>query len=99
MTILNAFSFEATGTEELTWGEGSREIGTVEATLGYQTKRVEAVRYPSGHIVSWGFTGRYRTGTKAWPATVSLHGERESVFYGRDERVGRCRKDGLSFAD
>lgn len=99
MTILNEFSFEVTGTEEITWGDGVREVGTVEATLGRQTKRVSAVRYKDGRIVSWDFTGRYMTGKKAWPATVSVDHGREFVWYGRDERVRRCTKSGLSFAN
>lgn len=97
-TILNAATFEATGTEPLPYRpEETREVGTIEATLGGQTKRVEAVRYEGGRIVSWDFTGRYRTGTKAWPATVSVEGDRETVWYGKDHHTGRCQKTGLSF--
>lgn len=97
-TILNASTFEATGTEALPWdADRSREVGTIEATLGGHTKRVAAVRYEEGRIVSWDFTGRYRTGTKAWPATVSIDGDRENVWYGKDHHTGRCQKTGLSF--
>lgn len=99
-TILNAFTFEATGTEALPWDASqTREVGTIEASLGGKTKRVDAVRYTdNGRIVSWDFTGRYRTGTKAWPATVSLDADgRESVWYGKDHHTGRCQKTGLSF--
>ena len=96
--ILNAFTFTPTGTEELSWSKGeTREIGTIEATLGGKTKIVEAVRYESGQIVSWDFTGRNSTGKKAWPASVSILNDREVIWYGRDERVGRCLKSGLSF--
>jgi hypothetical protein len=96
-TILNASTFTVTGTEP--WGDETREVGTIEANLAGRTQFVKAVRYDDGHIVSWDFTGRYRTGTKAWPATVSIHGDgRESVWFGKDHHTGRCQKTGLSFA-
>ena len=98
MTILNASTFEATGTE--LWGSNdlTREIGTVEATLGRETKRVNAVRYDDGSIVSWDFTGRYRTSTKRWPATVSLKDDGSDwVWFGKDHHSRRCQKTGLSF--
>ena len=98
MTILNASTFEATGTE--LWGstDRTREIGTVEATLGRETKRVNAVRYDDGHIVSWDFTGRYRTSTKQWPATVSLENDGSDwVWFGKDHHSRNCQKTGLSF--
>ena len=99
MTILKPATFEATSTEP-SYREGeTREVGTIEATLGGKVKRVTAVRYDNGHIVSWDFTGRYRTGTKAWPATVSLDADgREGVWFGKDHHTGRCQKTGLSFA-
>lgn len=97
-TILNASTFEATGTEPSVREGETREVGTIEATLGGKTQRVAAVRYDDGHIVSWDFTGRYRTGTKAWPATVSINADgREVVWYGKDHHTGRCIKTGLSF--
>lgn len=98
-TILNPLSFTATGTEALPWADGeTREVGTVEASLGGKTKLVDAVRYDNGRIVSWDFTGRYRTGTKAWPATVSIDPDgQEHVWYGKDHHTGRCQKTGLSF--
>ena len=98
-TILNASTFEATGTEPTPYDPAeTREVGTIEASLGGQTRRVAAVRYAQGRIVSWDFTGRYRTGTKAWPATVSIDPDgRESVWYGKDHHTGRCQKTGLSF--
>lgn len=99
MTILNADTFIVTGTEAIDFGSGSREVGTVEAMLGRQLKRVKAVRYDGGRIVSWDFTGRYLTGKKAWPATVSVDTDgREWVWYGKDHTSRRCTKTGLSFA-
>jgi hypothetical protein len=100
MTILKAATFEATSTEVLPWdADTTREVGTIEANLAGRTQLVKAVRYDNGRIVSWDFTGRYRTGTKAWPATVSLDADgRESVWYGKDHHTGRCQKTGLSFA-
>lgn len=95
-TILNASTFTATGTEES--HAGPREVGTIEATLGGKTRQVAAVRYENGRIVSWDFTGRYLTGKKAWPATVSVDADgREFVWYGKDHHSGRCTKTGLSF--
>ena len=97
-TILHASTFEATGTEPSHRDGETREVGTIAATLGGKTQRVAAVRYNDGDIVSWDFTGRYRTGTKAWPATVSVRADgREWVWYGKDHHTGRCIKTGLSF--
>jgi hypothetical protein len=92
MTILNASTFEATSTDS------TREIGTVEATLGRETKRVNAERWDDGRIVSWDFTGRYRTSTKQWPATVMLRNDGSvSVLFGKDHHSRHCQKTGLSF--
>ena len=83
---------------------GTIERGTVEVTIRRETRRVEATRYSkSGDITARGMTGRYQTGGKAWPATISLrHTERgsyESVWFGRDDRCGKFRKEnGVSFA-
>lgn len=97
-TILNPFTFEVTGTEPLPWdATQTREVGTVEATLGGKTKRVAAVRYDNDRIVSWDFTGRYRTGKKVWPATVGISNGRDTVWFGKDHHTGRCVKTDLSF--
>lgn len=98
--IINSFTFVATSSEPLPWdATQTRERGTVEATLGRETRTVEAVRYECGRIVSWAFTGRYRTGTKAWPATVRIDFDgRETVWYGKDHHSNRCHKTGISFA-
>lgn len=71
--------------------------GTVEFTLRGEARRVKASK--SGEaITAWGLTGRYETGTKAWPATVERVQDPRTgrwwdrVNFGRDERSGRCRK-------
>lgn len=73
--------------------------GTVTVTLRGETRTVEAIRsVSSGQITAYGFTGRYETGSKAWPASVTYVVDPKTnkpwdrVEFGRDERQGRCRK-------
>jgi len=68
--------------------------GTIEATIGNETKTVPAYSQ-DGFIYAHGFVGRYRTGKKLWNATImsridTTNGrERESVHFGFDSRSGR----------
>jgi len=100
MTIINALSFEVTGTESPSWMKGeTREVGTVECTLGRETRRVDAVRYNCGKIVTWAMVGRYLTGKVDHPATVSLDAgsDRDWVWYGKSHSARNCTKTGLRF--
>ena len=93
-------------TETFTPTEGDK--GTVEVTLGKRTERVEAYRYDiDGQAfisVYRAFSGRYRTGGKAWPARVSCRQRAggawvEYVDFGRDDRSSRFNKaQGLFWA-
>jgi len=81
---------------------GVRLNGTVEATLAGKTRRVRASVWEEtpDAIYAHGISGRYQTGSKAWPATVILYGDgREHIQFGRDERAGRCTKTSLHFVD
>lgn len=75
--------------------DGDYEVGTVEATLWNETKRVPCRRNTKhGFAVARGFTGRYRTGGKVWPATVMVnHNGSECVNFGRDDRDSKFRKE------
>lgn len=79
--------------------------GTVEVTLRNETKTVPAIKGTNdGSITAYGMTGRYVTGTKAWPANVTQRKTPEgkiwdSVTFGRDDRSGKFNKtNALSFA-
>lgn len=82
--------------------------GTVALTLAGQTKRVRASLYLSndtsshvhGMLTAYGITGRYMTGTKAWPGSVTsrLGWENDTVQFGFDSRSGKHRKVSISFA-
>lgn len=80
--------------------------GVVSVTLRGETKTVRAhMRQASKEITAFGLTGRYETGTKAWPASVTQKidprsGARwDSVDFGRDDRSPKFSKmRGLSFA-
>jgi hypothetical protein len=88
--IINRNSFKAEKIEI----NGRTFDGTVEATIGKETKTVPAF-LGNGYIVAHGFVGRYRTGTKLWGATISNQidpttGEAwESYNFGFDSRSGR----------
>lgn len=104
--IINRSTFQATTHEVSEYGS-IIERGTVEVTFQGQTRRVDAHRYAYGDgsrddITVHCFTGRYRTGTTDWPASVTnslgKNGEYESANFGRDDRSGRFQKmRGLSW--
>jgi len=75
MTVINADSFEATTAETVSYRV--IETGTVEVTLGHETRRVEAQRRTTFEgsnisIVASGFSGRYITDAKRWPTVVRM---------------------------
>lgn len=80
--------------------------GTVEVTLRNETKTVRATKSNyDGMITAYGMTGRYQSGTKAWPAKVSQRIDPrtnkvwESADFGRDDRAPKFQKmNGLHFA-
>lgn len=73
--------------------------GTVEVTLGGQTKRLPACRRDNGDISVRGLVGRYRTSAQPWPATVINEARGTYVHFGRDDRSARFQKiNGLAFA-
>lgn len=79
--------------------------GTVEVTLRNETRRVSAYKSTRDEsVTARGMTGRYLTGTKAWPAEVQQRVTPEGkvwdfVSFGRDDRSGKFQKtNALSFA-
>jgi len=96
MQIINAPTFEVTETETFPSGN-LYERGTVEVTLGGETRRVKAGRC-NGRVVAYGFGGRYRAGGKVWPASVhQTEKGGEYVDFGRDDRSGRFQKSNAIF--
>ena len=78
--------------------------GTVEVTLGRETRVLRAMKRDDGNqITALGLSGRYETGSKAWPATVTRVVDPRTgkpwdrVEFGRDERAGRCKKTNMIF--
>lgn len=108
MTVINANSFEVESTETASFG--LIEEGTVEVTLGRETRRVKARRttptYEGGKpsIAAYGFGGRYNTGSKVWPAVVRMTiwpdgKQTETANFGRDDRDSKFNKmRGIFFA-
>ena len=103
--LINRSTFQVNGA----YSERS-VYGTVEVTIGRETKRVRASLYQSvesphlnNEITAYGITGRYRTGMKAWPGSVTQRvdekkGEWEFVHFGFDSRSGKHHKATISFA-
>lgn len=95
MTIIKPETFVPDEINTVTYGTGIS--GTVEATIGKETKRVECNKNSDGSISAFGFVMKYRTGKKLWPTMLSYRiveqtgKPHESVMSGRDERVGRCQ--------
>jgi len=102
MGIVNMESLEMTGEKSVTVAGKYRfeyDHGTVEVTLERATRRVPCKRSSNGTLYVNGISGRYRTGTQAWPASVSVDERGEFIHFGRDERAGRCIKSMLFFDD
>jgi len=71
--------------------------GTVEVTLRGKTKTVPATKISNGCIIARGLVGRYNTGTKVWPASISetIIGNGsviETINFGRDDRNPKFQK-------
>ncbi len=93
MTAINPATFQVNGAFTTT-----AIYGTVEVTLGLETRRVQAIRWLNS-ITAYGITGRYATGTKAWPGSIDLRDTGgEHVRFGFDSRSGKHRKTTISFA-
>ena len=79
--------------------DGEENKGTVEVTIRKETRRVSARRGMDGLISAYGgISGRYKSGSKAWPAKISewkAHSGEicESVFFGRDDRNSKFKKE------
>jgi len=73
-------SFTPTGVSQ--WGD---EEGTVELTLGRETRRVRAVKHDKyGWLFAYGIEGRYNTGNKWWSGSVQSDAEGKiHVQFGR----------------
>lgn len=102
-SIINAETFTASAEQPSHdyWIEG-----TVEVTLRGQTRRVRATKSKrDGEITAHGMTGRYQTGTKDWPASVTQRIDPrtgkawDSVHFGRDDRAAKFQKtSAINFA-
>lgn len=83
------------------------EVGTHYATHINGTVQIEfkgriittyAIRRDDGDICALGFTGRYRTGTKAWRCRVLYSGDRTTCEFGFESRSWKHRKSDISFS-
>lgn len=99
--IIDTESFIPQGEPE-TFSHGVRQRGTVEITLRGETRRVEAYLWDDGQLIARGIVGKYQTGTKLWPAYVSVYlnreGETERVRFGRYDNHPKFRKNAIWFA-
>lgn len=96
MSIINAASFTAAAEQP---EHGYWIDGVVEVTLRNETRTVCAKKSTSdGTISAYGMTGRYQTGTKAWPASVQQRIDPRTnktwdfISFGRDDRSGKFQK-------
>lgn len=99
MTIeIRRETFVATGTEPLSYREGTYEVGTVQITVGRQRITAQARRYDDGTVYALGFVGRYRTSNNAWRASLRATDKGTFGSFGRDDRSGRYQKmQGISY--
>lgn len=106
MTIINRDSFQPTETPQ-TKSWGTETVGTVECTLGGETRRVSCVKTTWTETLAdlkgitfrvyGAFSGRYRTGKTAWPATIELEKRGEFIRFGRDDRDPKFNKANYLF--
>lgn len=100
MTIINRDTFQPSNEAPAVDGD---IIGTVEVTLGRETRRVFAVFVPKYNwIIARGMVGRYHTSSKTWPARVLskpfVDGSfRETAHFGRDDNHPKFRKENCIF--
>ena len=98
-TMIKHETFEA-GAEQP--AHGYWVDGTVEVTIRKETRRVKAM-LRGEQVTAFGLTGRYQTGSKAWPAQITrvvdprTNRPWDRVEFGRDERAGRCKKTNMVF--
>jgi hypothetical protein len=102
MTLVQPATFELASTEKHSFGR--IETGTVEVTLGRETRRVRATRWFTNderyevEIHAYDLGGRYETSAKVWDASITYtkwadNGkETERANFGRDDRSGRFHK-------
>jgi acylphosphatase len=90
MTMINPDSFQAT--------DENGHNGTVEVTFQGQTRRVKAFKNAFGISAYGALTGRYQSGSKAWPASIHLDERGEYTRFGRDDRASKFKKATLSWA-
>lgn len=97
-TIANRDSFTPSATQDST-----RFIrGTIECTIGDETRILKATKdNEDGRIWVYGFSCRYRTGKRDWPAQiVSWPSGNEGMSGGFDSRSGRHHLlNAISFAE
>lgn len=75
------------------------KLGDIAVTLD-KTRRVPCkVNAENGKIYVSGVSGRYQTGTRAWPASVIVDERGEFIHFGREESSGRCVKSMLFFSE
>jgi len=95
-SIINAPSFKAAAEQpdHNFWVEG-----TAEVTLRNETRRVRATKCTrTGFVKAFGMTGRYNTGTVAWPASVEQRIDPRTnqpwdhIQFGRDDRAAKFQK-------
>lgn len=100
MKIIKNDSFVAISSDTNVLGD-KFESGTVEVTLWGETKRLPAHRYEDGRIyIRSGIGGKYRTSMKIWKASVhTLTPDRDSVWFGRDDRNMNFSKNSIFFTD
>lgn len=106
--FINAESYVFVSTEERSY-KGSfgivtynRICGTVEVTIGRDTKRVECIRdEKTGLITAYGVNGKYKTGGKVWAASISQAIQDGKIFervrFGRDDRALKFKKENCIF--
>lgn len=101
--LIDPETFIAASTETRSYG--IVDSGTVEVTIGRETRRISATRttptYDAGtefDIMAFGgMFGRYQTSAKAWSASVTYRKWKngkigEFANFGRDDRSGRFNK-------
>lgn len=74
-------------------------VGTIQGTFSNKPIECRAYKATNGGLNVAGFVGKYRTGSKLWPAHIFVSKDNSvACYFGFDSRSGKHQTSGTFFA-